>query len=86
MKLVTAAVTAVLAIAAAGPAFAVTVKNNSNVEITIGVDLGSSEKVETIGAGKSESTARTAAASPARGAFRGWHRATTSSPPTAPPW
>ena len=33
MKLVTAAVTAVLAIAAAGPAFAVTVKNNSNVEI-----------------------------------------------------
>ena len=53
MKLVTAAVTAVLAIAAAGPAFAVTVKNNSNVEITIGVDLGSSEKVETIGAGKS---------------------------------
>ena len=53
MKLVTAAETAVLAIAAAGPAFAVTVKNNSNVEITIGVDLGSSEKVETIGAGKS---------------------------------
>ncbi len=37
----------------AAPAHAVTVKNTSKVEFTIGVDLGSSEKVETIGAGKS---------------------------------
>jgi hypothetical protein len=37
----------------AGPAAAVTVKNNSAAEITIGVDWGSKEKVETIAAGKS---------------------------------
>jgi hypothetical protein len=37
----------------AAPAAAVTVKNNSNAEITIGVDWGSKEKVETIPAGKS---------------------------------
>jgi hypothetical protein len=38
---------------AATPAAAVTVKNASNAEITIGVDWGSKEKVETIPAGKS---------------------------------
>ena len=37
----------------AGPAAAVTVKNTSNAEITVGVDWGSKEKVETIPAGKS---------------------------------
>ena len=37
----------------AGPAAAVTVKNTSNAEITIGVDWGSKEKVETVPAGKS---------------------------------
>ena len=37
----------------AGPATAVTVKNTSNAEITIGVDWGSKEKVETVPAGKS---------------------------------
>jgi len=37
----------------AGPAAAVTVKNASKSEITIGVDWGSKEKVETIPAGKS---------------------------------
>jgi hypothetical protein len=37
----------------AGPAAAVTVKNTSNAEITIGVDWGSKEKVEKIPAGKS---------------------------------
>jgi hypothetical protein len=36
-----------------GSAAAVTVTNNSDEEIKIGVDRGSSEKVETIGAGKS---------------------------------
>lgn len=37
----------------AGPAAAVTVKNNSDAEITVGVDMGSKEEVKTIGAGKS---------------------------------
>jgi hypothetical protein len=37
----------------AGPAAAVTVKNASKAEVTIGVDYGSKEKVETIAAGKS---------------------------------
>jgi len=37
----------------AGPAAAVTVKNTSNAEITVGVDWGSKEKVETVPAGKS---------------------------------
>ena len=37
----------------AAPAGAVTVKNNSKAEITIGVDWGSKEKIETIPAGKS---------------------------------
>ena len=39
----------------AGPAAAVTVKNASSAEVTIGVDWGSKEKVETIPAGKSVS-------------------------------
>jgi hypothetical protein len=37
----------------AGPAAAVTVKNTSNAEITIGIDWSSKEKVETVPAGKS---------------------------------
>ena len=53
MKLLTAAAVAALGLATAVPAYAVTVKNDSKAEITIGVDLGSTEKVETIGAGKS---------------------------------
>ncbi|MFZ1988144.1 MAG: hypothetical protein WAW96_00090, partial [Alphaproteobacteria bacterium] len=47
------AITAFLLIA--GPAAAVTVKNTSSAEISIGVDWGSKEKVETIPAGKSVS-------------------------------
>jgi hypothetical protein len=39
--------------AAASEAGAVTVKNESNAEVTIGIDWGSKEKVETIPAGKS---------------------------------
>jgi hypothetical protein len=51
---ITAALTAAAALALlATPAAAVTVKNTSSGEFTIGVDLGSSEKVETIAAGKS---------------------------------
>jgi len=52
MKLLTAAAAAALTVAIAGPAAAVTVKNTSAGEFTIGVDLGDSEKVETIAAGK----------------------------------
>ena len=52
MQLVTAASLAI-ALALASPAAAVTVKNNSKAEITIGVDYGEKEKVETIPAGKS---------------------------------
>lgn len=53
MKLLTAAAAAAFALALAGPAAAaVTVKNTSSGEFTIGVDLGSQEKVETIAAGK----------------------------------
>ena len=53
MKLLTAAAAAALALVMAGPASAaVTVKNTSSGEFTIGVDLGSEEKVETIAAGK----------------------------------
>jgi hypothetical protein len=37
----------------ATPAAAVTVKNSSSGEITIGVDTGNKEKIETIAAGKS---------------------------------
>lgn len=37
----------------AGPAAAVTVKNTSDAEFTIGVDMGNKEDVKTIGAGKS---------------------------------
>ena len=37
----------------AGPAAAATVENTSDSEITIGVDLGNTERTETIGAGKS---------------------------------
>src|SRR5262245_12196224 len=49
----TLAVAAAALAAFAVPAAAVTVKNNSKAEITVGVDWGDKEKVETIGAGKS---------------------------------
>ncbi len=52
MKLITAAATAAFALALTGTASAVTVKNTSSGEFTIGVDLGSEEKIETIAAGK----------------------------------
>jgi hypothetical protein len=52
MKLITAAAAAVFAIAMTSAASAVTVKNTSAGEFTIGVDLGNEEKVETIAAGK----------------------------------
>ena len=52
MKLLTAAAAAALVLAITNPAFAVTVKNTSAGEFTIGVDMGSTEKVETIAAGK----------------------------------
>lgn len=52
MKLLTAAAAAAVALAMTGPASAVTVKNTSSGEFTIGVDLGNEEKVETIAAGK----------------------------------
>jgi hypothetical protein len=52
MKVTAALAAATLALLVA-PASAVTVKNTSSGEFTIGVDIGSSEKVETIGAGKS---------------------------------
>jgi hypothetical protein len=53
MKRLTAAAAAGLVLAMTGPAGAVTVKNTSSGEFAIGVDLGNTEKVETIGAGKS---------------------------------
>lgn len=53
MKRLTAAAATALVLALTGPAGAVTVKNTSSGEFTIGVDLGNTEKVETIGAGKS---------------------------------
>jgi len=52
MKLFTAAAAAALALAMTVPASAVTVKNTSSGEFTIGVDMGNSEKIETIAAGK----------------------------------
>ena len=52
MKLLTAAAVAALTVAIAGPSAAATVKNTSDGEFTIGVDLGNTEKVETVGAGK----------------------------------
>lgn len=52
MKLITAAAAAAFALALTGTASAVTVKNTSSGEFTIGVDLGNEEKVETIAAGK----------------------------------
>jgi hypothetical protein len=52
MKLLTAAAAAAFAVATAVPALAVTVKNTSSGEFTVGVDLGNEEKVETIAAGK----------------------------------
>jgi len=52
MKLLTAAAVAALTVAIAGPAAAATVKNTSDGEFTIGVDLGNTEKVEAVGAGK----------------------------------
>lgn len=52
MKLLTAAAASALALAMTVPASAVTVKNTSAGEFTIGVDFGNSEKIETIGAGK----------------------------------
>ncbi len=53
MKLVTAAVLLTSTLAQATSAAAVTVKNTSAGEFTIGVDMGSSEKIETVAAGKS---------------------------------
>ena len=53
MKRVTAAVFLTSTLALATSAAAVTVKNTSAGEFTIGVDMGSSEKIETIAAGKS---------------------------------
>ncbi len=53
MKLITAAASAALLLALATSAGAVTVKNTSSGEFTIGIDFGSSEKIETIPAGKS---------------------------------
>ncbi len=62
----------------AGPASAVTVKNTSNAEISVGVDWGNKEKVETVRAGKSVTfECRRAAASPGPGRSRGRPRATT---------
>jgi len=52
MKLFTVAATAAFTLAMAAPASAVTVKNTSSGEFTIGIDFGSSEKIETIAAGK----------------------------------
>lgn len=52
MKLLTGATAAALAVALAAPASAVTVKNTSSGEFTIGIDYGTSEKIETIPAGK----------------------------------
>ncbi|MFN3624745.1 MAG: hypothetical protein ACK4TP_11865 [Hyphomicrobium sp.] len=52
MKLITTAAAAAFALAMTGTASAVTVKNTSSGEFTIGVDLGNEEKVETIAAGK----------------------------------
>src|SRR5262245_10793422 len=52
MKFVTAAAAAALTLAIAGPAAAVTIKNTSAGEFTVGVDMGNEEKVETIAAGK----------------------------------
>ena len=53
MKLLSAAAAGALVLAIASPAFAVNVRNTSSGEFTIGVDMGSSEKIETIAAGKS---------------------------------
>ncbi|KAB2941040.1 MAG: hypothetical protein K8F92_14945 [Hyphomicrobium sp.] len=53
MRRLTAAAAAAVVLAVATPAWAVTVKNTSDGEFTIGIDMGSSEKVETIAAGKS---------------------------------
>ena len=52
LKLLAAATALVLI---AGPAAAVTVKNTSNAEITVGVNWGNKTKVETVAAGKSVS-------------------------------
>ena len=52
MNLLNAAMAAAVVLAMAVPAQAVTVKNTSAGEFTIGVDLGDTEKVETIAAGK----------------------------------
>ena len=52
MKFATAAAAAALTLAIATPAAAVTVKNTSAGEFTVGIDYGNEEKVETIAAGK----------------------------------
>ena len=52
MKLMTAVAAAAFALAMTGTASAVTVKNTSSGDFTIGIDYGNSEKVETIAAGK----------------------------------
>jgi hypothetical protein len=51
----TLASSAVALLLVAGPAAAVTVKNTSGKEISIGVDYGSKEQVKKIGAGQSTS-------------------------------
>jgi hypothetical protein len=53
VKILSMPMLAAAALLVAGPAGAVTVKNNSKAEITIGVDWGDKEKTETIAAGKS---------------------------------
>ena len=52
MKLVTVAVFLTSTLALATSAAAVTVKNTSAGEFTVGIDYGNEEKVETIAAGK----------------------------------
>jgi hypothetical protein len=51
LRILTSTVVAVVMLA--GPAAAVTVKNTSGKEISIGIDYGPKEKVVHIGAGKS---------------------------------
>lgn len=53
MKLAIAAASIAAVLALTAPAGAVTVKNTSSGEFTIGIDLGDTEKIETVAAGKS---------------------------------
>jgi hypothetical protein len=52
MNLLNTAMAAAVVLAMSVPAHAVTVKNTSAGEFTIGIDYGDTEKVETIAAGK----------------------------------